>query len=101
MVAATDRPMPAVAMTNVWPTDRTIRIAEATRIEEMLPADRKVGFAAPKTTTRTTRPTSAAHSAQKPTSLRRADQLGVRGAAASAATVVLGMWCSLRLARPH
>src|SRR6266571_7454228 len=72
IVEATDRSMPAVAMTKVWPTARTTRIAAATSIASKLLTVRKVGVAMKKTMTRTTRPTTAAQSAQKPTSRSRA-----------------------------
>jgi hypothetical protein len=39
---ATDKSMPAVAMTKVWPIASTIRIAAATSIDWMLPVLRNV-----------------------------------------------------------
>ncbi len=38
MVEATERSMPPVAMTNVWPIVSTIRIALACRIAETFPS---------------------------------------------------------------
>src|SRR5689334_5468021 len=87
--------MPAVAITKVCPTDRMMRIAAATSIDSMFPAERNVGFNAPKMTMRATRPTRAAHSAQKPTSLARADQVSDPVPAGLAVVVVLGIVCSL------
>jgi len=44
MADATDRSMPAVAITNVWPTARMTRIAAADSIASMLPRLRNVAF---------------------------------------------------------
>ena len=78
MVEATERSMPPVITTNVWPTESTTRMAEATSIDRMLPADRNVGFASWKITTSTTSPTAAAQSAQNPPSRSRAPSAGAR-----------------------
>src|SRR5919108_3369290 len=72
MVDATDRSMPAVAITNVCPTARTTRIAAATSIASTLPTVRNAGVAMKKTMDNATRPTPAAQSAKKPTSRSRA-----------------------------
>ncbi len=81
---ATDRSIPEVAMTKVCPMASTTRMAAATSIAWMLPGLRKVGFSDWKTTTRTTRPMSAAHSARFPGSSRRATRDGPAGVGAGA-----------------
>jgi hypothetical protein len=63
MTEATDRSMPPVVMTKVWPTERITRIADEVRIASTLPVERKVELIDWNTTTRTTSPISAAHSA--------------------------------------
>ena len=61
--------MPPVVITKVCPTARITRIAAATSIDWMLPVLRNVGLRIWKTMTSSTRPTAAAHSAQKLRSL--------------------------------
>ncbi|MEV8503442.1 hypothetical protein AB0368_01280 [Actinoplanes sp. NPDC051475] len=87
MIDATDRSMPPVATTKVCPTARTTRMAEAISIERTLPLLRNVGLRIWKMITSASRPTRAAHSAQKPTSLRR----WVQGSVSRAATVAVVM----------
>ena len=76
--AASDRSMPAVMTTKVWPIDRTIRIAAATSSAWMLAPLRKTGCRMLKTMTSPIRPTAEAQSAQKAGEARFATQEGRR-----------------------